>query len=302
VRVARVELRVYGALGDFLPPARRGAAFALDVHDRTSVKDAIEAAGVPHCEVFLVLADGEPAAFGATVRDGQRVAVYPHFDSVDIGELAAAGAPRPPLPRFVLDGHLGRLAAYLRALGFDVRHRRDADDAELAATAADEDRVLLTRDVGLLKRGAVRHGAWVRAVRPREQVDEVVRRFRLAPLARPFTRCLRCNTPLRDATPAEVAARVPPRVRARFDAFLACPDCARVFWRGTHHAHLVRTLDGMKAGTRPDHSVAAPLPRVRRPLVPASPGGGQSGRVPVSRGSAETAEGTAKRLLPPFHS
>jgi uncharacterized protein with PIN domain len=246
-RLMRVHVRLYGTLGDFVAPDRRGVGFDVELNGRRSVKDLIESVGVPHCEVHVVLVDGAGVEFEHVVAGGERMAVYPHFSEIDVGALPTAGAPPPSAPRFVLDGHLGRLAAYLRAAGYDVAHDRDADDAAIARRAADEGRVVLTRDVGLLKRSLVRHGAFVRATDPRKQLDEVVRRFRIADQARPFTRCLRCNTPLVALPKEQARDRVPPRVFERFEEFVECPTCGRAFWRGTHHAAL---LDVMSAAVR----------------------------------------------------
>jgi uncharacterized protein with PIN domain len=240
----RATVRLYGDLADFVAPARRGVAFEADVGGRRSVKDLIESVGVPHCEVGVVLVDGEGVLFDRVVEGRERIAVYPHFADIDVAGAVVAGDAPPAEPRFVLDGHLGRLAAYLRAMGFDVAHDRDADDAAIARVAAEEGRVVLTRDIGLLKRSLVRHGAFVRATNPRAQLAEVVRRFRIAGQARPFTRCLRCNTPLEALSKDAARERVPPRVFARFDEFVECPACGRAYWRGTHHDALSALLAG----------------------------------------------------------
>jgi uncharacterized protein with PIN domain len=239
---APATLRFYGELADFLPARRRGTAFEHEVGGRRSVKDLIESVGVPHCEVLVVLVDGESVPFDRVVTGGERIAVYPHFTDLDATGLATAGETLPLAPRFVLDGHLGRLAAYLRALGFDAARDRDADDATIARVAQDEDRVVLTRDARLLKRGAVRFGRFVRATAPREQVAEVVRAFRLSGRAAPFTRCLRCNVPFVDATREAVRGLVPERIREAFDEFRVCPACGGAFWRGTHHERLSQLL------------------------------------------------------------
>jgi len=245
-----VVVRFYGELGDFLDARRRGAAFECDLPAKRSVKDLIESLGVPHCEVFVVLVDDESAAFDRVIEGGERIAVYPEFSQFDAAGLATAREPSPTDGRFVLDGHLGRLAAYLRAGGFDVAHDRDAADDAIARVAADEDRVVLTRDVGLLKRSIVRHGRFVRATSPRDQLVEVVRRFRLADRAAPFTRCLRCNTPLAHVTKDDARDAVPPRILARFDEFSRCPTCRRVFWRGTHHARIAAVVEAATSEAR----------------------------------------------------
>jgi uncharacterized protein with PIN domain len=227
--MAQAQFRFYAELNDFLAAPRRFTSFGHDFPERSPVKDLIESFGVPHTEVDLILANGEPVDFGYRVQDGDRISVYPVFESFDI---AAAERLRPePLrePRFILDTHLGRLAAYLRMLGFDAAWSNDSGDAELARVSRDEHRILLTRDVGLLKRGAVTHGYFVRETDPRRQIAEAVSRFDLKRLIRPFTRCLRCNVPL-----------------VRVTGLLhRCPSCGRVFWEGSHHARMRRLIDDM---------------------------------------------------------
>jgi len=255
-----VVVRLYGALSDFVASSRRGVAFDCALGERRSVKDLLESIGVPHCEIAFVLVDGESVAFEHVVAGGERIAAYPYFSELDATGLVAAGPPLPTDGRFVLDGHLGRLAAYLRAAGFDVRHDRDADDESIARAGADEDRVVLTRDVGLLKRAIVRHGWFVRSTFPAEQLADVLRRFRLADSARPFTRCVRCNAPLVAATPDEARAAIPPRVAARFDEFSWCPSCGRTFWRGTHHARLAALIDAAISEARSRSTSPCPAP------------------------------------------
>lgn len=228
------RLRFHGTLQDFLPPTRREEPVTQGFHGNPAAKDVIEAAGVPHPEVARLRLDDRPARLADRLRDGARVEVFPYAD----GE-----APAPEPLRFVLDVHLGRLAAYLRMLGFDSAWSNAAEDAALAACAARERRLLLTRDVGLLKRSEVEWGYWPRGSDPRAQLREVSRRFGLPARATPFTRCVACNGALEDVAKAEVLARLPPRVAAGQDVFRRCAACGRVFWKGTHHARM-RALIG----------------------------------------------------------
>ena len=187
------EFRFYEELGDFLAPARRKRSFLHAFDGTPSVKDRIESLGVPHTEVDLILVDGEPVPFSHRLTGGERVAVYPMFERFELGE---ANRLRPaPLrePRFVLDVHLGRLASYLRLLGFDTLYRNDYEDEELQRISRAERRILLSRDTGLLKRSTVTHGAFLHATDPRRQLREVLDRFQLDGRIAPFTRCARCN-------------------------------------------------------------------------------------------------------------
>ncbi len=236
--MAEAFFRFYAELNDFLAPERRFAQFAYRFLDIATVKDRIESFGVPHTEVDLILVNGEPVDFSYRVQDGDRVSVYPVFEAFDI---AAIGRLRPaPLrePRFILDTHLGRLAAYLRMMGFDTVYRNRWADEELAKISLEARRILLTRDVGLLKRSAVTHGYFVRETDARRQLAEIVGRFDLARLAKPFSRCLHCNAALESVAKEDVRGQLPGRTAALYEEFRRCPVCRRVYWQGGHYRRM----------------------------------------------------------------
>ena len=145
-------------------------------------------------------------------------------------------------PRFVLDVHLGALARYLRLLGFDVLYRNDFDDAELAAVAHRQGRILLTRDRRLLDRKLVTQGLWIEETERRRQLFGVVERLGLRDRLRPFTRCLHCNAMLEPVAKDAVAHRLPPRIRREHDDFRICRTCDRVFWQGSHYRRMRRLI------------------------------------------------------------
>lgn len=241
--MCRARFRFYEELNDFLPPQRRKVEFEHEFHRRASVKDMIEALGVPHAEVELILADGESVGFDHIVRDGERVAVYPMFESLDVsGELRVRSEPLRAL-RFVLDTHLGTLARYLRLCGLDSLYRNDYADAELAEISAAEGRVLLTRDRDVLKRRIVTRGYWVRHDRPRDQLPEVIARFDLYHALAPFTRCPRCNGLLEDVDKAAIVDRLEPLTRRHYDRFRICADCGQIYWRGSHVQRIERLIE-----------------------------------------------------------
>ena len=241
--MVRAWFRFYAELNDFLAPDRRQIAFLHSVDQRASIKDVIESLGVPHTEIDLILVDGRSVDFSYLVRDGDRVSVYPVFEALDISPVALV-RPQPLREvRFVLDTHLGRLAAYLRLAGFDTICRPDLGDAELAGISLREQRILLTRDHGLLKRKVVTHGYFVRATRPADQLVEVLGRFDLVRSVAPFSRCLRCNGEIENAAPDLVWSRLPPRIRATHREFWRCRSCGRAYWKGSHYARLAGLLD-----------------------------------------------------------
>jgi sulfur carrier protein ThiS len=201
--MARARFRFYEELNDFLPPQRRKVSFDLAFDRRASIKDMIEALGVPHPEIELIVVNGESVGFDHLVRDGDRVAVYPVFEAIDVSNAVRLREQPLRRSRFVLDVQLGKLSRYLRLCGFDTLYRNDYDDADVATIAAEESRILLTRDRDVLKRRIVTHGYFVRSDRPRTQVGEVLRRFDLHDDVAPFTRCSRCNGPLHDIDKAQ---------------------------------------------------------------------------------------------------
>lgn len=250
-----VTVRFYGALNELVAPSLRGGDAAVPLGSPRAVKDLVESLGVPHVEVQFALVDGDVAGLGRVLRGGERVAVFPHLDRLPPPDGVASELPSDA-PRFLLDGHLGRLAAYLRALGIDAARDRDAADDAIAARADEEDRIVLSRDVGLLKRAAIRRGRLVRSTDPRAQLAEIVRRYGLAAHAAPFTRCLRCNVPFETADAADVRAAAPPRVLERHSQFRRCPRCGGLFWRGTHHGRIARVLESAVCVRRDDPPAA----------------------------------------------
>jgi uncharacterized protein with PIN domain len=229
--MAAAFFRFFAELNDLLPREWRGREVVHEFNEPASVKDRIEAHGVPHTEVQLIQVNGEPVGFERLLRDGDRVSVYPLM-----AILESPHSLRPPYPRgrFVLDQHLGRLAAYLRLLGLDCVHHSTFPDDEIVRVALAEARVVLTRDKRLLMRRVVAHGGFVHATDPFEQVPEVLHRFGAPELVAPFSRCMACNGVLRAVGREEVEDRLLPDTREYYREFRECPDCRRVYWDGSH--------------------------------------------------------------------
>ena len=246
--MAAAEFRFYEELNDFLTPARRRQAFEYDFAPHATVKNAVEALGVPHTEVELIIVNGESVDFSYRVAAGDRISVYPQFETFDITALLRVRARPLRNPRFIADAHLGALAKYLRAAGFDALYRNDYRDREVAAIAAAEHRIVLSRDRALLMHRDITHGCFVRAKRPLTQLEEVLARLDLFGAAAPFTRCLVCNAPLRSLPYADAASRVPPESAHCHDEFYTCDVCNRVYWEGSHTRRLGAVLAKVLAG------------------------------------------------------
>ena len=229
-----VTVRVPAELVFLLRPRDRPARERrLGFDPDATVGHVVQAAGVPLTEVGELRLDDVPTQAVARPGPGSEV------------EVTAVPRPQPVPPGgFLLDVGLGALARRLRLLGLDAAWSNDAEDADLAARAAIEERVLLTQDRGLLMRRGVR-GALVRGSRPDGQLADVLDRF--APEPAPLTRCTACGGRLEPVPKAEVADRLPPGTRRTYDDFSRCPACGRLYWRGAH-ARRIDQLLGRAAG------------------------------------------------------
>jgi uncharacterized protein with PIN domain len=234
-----VHFRFYEELNDFLPPERRKIEFVHQVTPDASIKDVIESLGVPHTEIDLILVNGESVDFSYQVQPDDYVSVYPVFESMDISPVTRLRPEPLRMVRFILDVHLGKLARYLRLLGFDTYYDTRYNDDEIIQMALQQHRIILTRDIGLLKNRIVTHGYWLRNTNPKAQIIEILDRFDLAKKSRPFTRCLECNgqialIDMKD----DLKSHIPSGVKEIQNEFYQCENCKRVYWQGTHYSKL----------------------------------------------------------------
>lgn len=229
------EIRFFEELNDFLPVERKKKWFTSHFNSRVSVKDLIESTGVPHPEVALIQVNSQSEGWDYIVRDRDKITVYPAFETFDISKLTQL--QRIPLlsTRFVLDVHLGRLASLLRIAGFDCLYRNDYQDSEIARISADENRILLTRDRGVLKRSIVTYAYYIRETNPRRQLEEVLKRFDLLDRLNPFSRCPICNDVPVPVEKRLLGCRIPEKTRAYHQEFRECHRCHKVFWKGSHY-------------------------------------------------------------------
>lgn len=244
--MATALIRFYAGLNAFLPRERRRKDWAYSFDDVVTVKHAVESLGVPHTEIELILANGRSVGFDYRLGDEDLISVYPPFLVLNVDELMQLRPPRPRPSRFLADNHLGRLVRYLRLLGVDTAYSNALDDPQLAQLAHDENRVLLTRDRGLLKRKLVSHGYCVLPDHPREQLKAVLERFDLYGELAPWSRCLRCNGVLRPVEKAAVVERLEPKTRLYFDEFHQCDACGQVYWQGSHYGELAQLVEEVR--------------------------------------------------------
>lgn len=241
--MATAEFRFYEELNDFLSPVRRKQVFRHSCAEHATVKNAIESLGVPHTEVELVVVNGRSVCFSHRVREGDRISVYPKFESLDVSSILRVREQPLRETRFVADAHLGGLAKYLRLLGFDTLYGNDCDDGDLARVSAAEHRILLTRDRDLLMHRVITHGCYLRARKPGEQLKEVLVRLDLFGAIRPFSRCLRCNGGLERIDKEALRPRLLETTLGIYDEFWACRGCDRIYWAGPHFRRLQEVVE-----------------------------------------------------------
>lgn len=248
VSTLQISIHFHGDLSDLLDrKSRRTGEVTLSIARRTSVKDAIESQGVPHVEIGMIAVQGIPCEWAKLITTEERVDVWGIADVEDLSHSWRVDQPDPHSFRFMLDVHLGRLATYLRLLGFDAAYDSiDPGDERLAARAQSESRILLSCDRGLLMRNQVHHGTLLRSRNSIEQTREILERYHLHKQTAPFTRCLACNGTLEVTEFAKIRDRIPPRVYRRCgddpDHYRVCGDCGRIYWEGTHTARMRRLL------------------------------------------------------------
>lgn len=238
-----LTIRFYEELNDFLPRKKKKRLYEVPDHGKRSVKDLIESQGVPHTEVDLILINGISVDFNQLVSGGDHISVYPVFEKFDISGLTKLKSRPLRRLRFILDVHLGKLAKYLRMLGFDTYYNNHYDDDEIAMLARIDNRVLLTRDIGLLKRRDVAKGYWLRSQRPKIQLEEILVHFDLFNNIHPLSRCMKCNGLIQTVKKEKISDKLLPDTLKYFNEFYQCKNCGKIYWKGSHFNKMIKYID-----------------------------------------------------------
>ena len=250
--MTQAEFNFHGALNFFLSRRQKHKPITHEVNRRASVKDMIESFGVPHPEIECIIINGESVGFEAIIQPNDVIHVYASSSETDLDSWVSLRAPYPNRPKFILDTHLGRLAAYLRMMGYDTLYRNDYPDDELAQVSHDETRILLTRDIGLLKRSPVIYGYYVREIHPQPRLVEISRRYHLVETMKPFAYCMSCNGQLKAVSEDDIAQQIKPEILEAYDRFHQCQSCEKIFWPGSHYVRMQELLDSVIAETSSD--------------------------------------------------
>jgi len=240
--IKEANIRFYEELNDFLTEEQRKKDLKLQFYNSPSVKDAIESFGIPHTEVDLILINGEPARFETRVKAGDRVSVYPKFESFDITKISRLRGRPLRKTRFILDVHLGKLARYLRLCGFDTLYNNQYEDHTIVEISSAENRIILTRDIGILKHAKVRHGYWLRSDQPQKQLQEVINRFDLKNQIQLFQRCMECNGKIRKVNKSKIRHQLLNGTQKYYHEFFQCSQCGKIYWKGSHHYKMMEFI------------------------------------------------------------
>lgn len=235
----RATFRFYEELNDFLPLDKKKAVFDYSFRGSPAVKDAIEAIGVPHVEINLIQVNDQTVDFRYHLKNNDFVSVYPVQRKIEGKEI-----------KFILDVHLGKLAKYLRMCGFDTAYQNDYNDKKIIEISLEENRIILTRDIGLLKAKSVSNGYFIRNQDSKTQLTEVLEYFDLYHAITPFIRCIKCNGKLEKIEKEKIIQQLEPLTQKYFDTFFRCTHCQSIFWEGSHFDRMssfINTIKNLKS-------------------------------------------------------
>jgi len=249
-----VHARFYAELNDHLPRDKQYRRYAISLSAPRLLAEVIQQEGVPLAEIDVILVNGSSVGAECLLRDGDSLSAHPVFETFDVTPLIRLRARPLRQVKFVLDVHLGKLATFLRMLGFDAVYSNAFTDEQLVTRSCCEGRVLLSRDRRLIAREELTRGYLVRDEEPLRQLQEVVERFDLRGSFAPFTRCLPCNALLVPVDKREVFDRLPAHVRGSFQEFSLCPLCRRVYWQGSHYEKMRAFVERLRTGKAPSDS------------------------------------------------
>jgi hypothetical protein len=238
----KVSIKFYGSLQDFFKN-KSSSKIEHKFLDSRSVKDLIESYNVPHTEVDVILVNNKSVDFSYLIKDGDSIKVYPPgylSERTDVKRLYKQVRGEP---KFICDVHLGTLARKLRKFGLDVRYDNSFSDETIAEISVKEKRIILTRDIGLLKRKEVRYGYFVRSEETDDQAKEILENFKLVKYIKPFTRCLDCGNKIKRISRKIVKTKLPDHTFEEGMIFFYCSNCDKIYWEGSH---VLRMWEGLK--------------------------------------------------------
>ena len=241
-----VYLRFFGELNQFFEKENQRVR-TIKYKDRQTIKDILEGIGVPHTEVYFLLKENQPISFNYLVENGDFISVYPIFRKINIESSQETLRKKFPYQiKFIADAHLGKLVNYLRILGFDTLYYNDYGDQFLAEKSAEENRILLTKDHGLLMRKKVKYGYYIRNDNPKKQLSEVIHRYDLKDYINKSSRCPKCNHLLESVSKEKIIERLEPKTKKYYNEFYICTNCDQIYWKGSHFEKIEKLINDIE--------------------------------------------------------
>lgn len=189
----------------------------------------------------------QPVNFSYLVKENDFFSVYPHFYNFKLPAGLKLRADYQGKPTFILDVHLGKLAKYLRRFNFDTAYRNDYQDQEIVEIANEKKRIILSRDLGLLKRKEVEWALFISSDSPQKQLEEVFNRYDLFQYYDGVkSRCTDCNHKLIQVKKDKIISRLEPKTKKYFNDFKICPNCNKIYWKGSHYKKTEELIKKLK--------------------------------------------------------
>lgn len=206
---------------------------------RSSIKDIVESFGIPHTEIGCLLKNNKELNFEYIPVKGDFIKVRGVTPPLNVKLKTKLRPVNFDQLKFIADVNIGKAAVLLRALGFDTLWEDRLDDGYIAILAESEKRIVLTRDIDLLKRKSIVYGMFVDSMEPFEQTKLIVERFGLNPPYDLFSRCTRCNSILQSVSKEDIIDRLLPKTKIYYNSFFICPGCEKIYWAGSHREKII---------------------------------------------------------------
>jgi len=234
----QVQFRFYEELNNLLPEEMRKGWIETSAEPGTTVGLKISSLGIPLDEVDLILVNQQPESFDYLLQEGDRVSVYPVFETFDISSVSKLRDKPLRSPAFICDVHLGRLSKYLRMLGFDTLYSNQYTPDKMIEISNHQHKIILSRSMKLITDKRVTHAFWISSANPTEQLHVLIDKLNLATLVNPLSRCLHCNKLLENVEKQQIIDRLEERTIKHFTEFFRCPVCDHIYWKGSHYEHM----------------------------------------------------------------
>lgn len=239
----QVSFRFYEELNNYLPEEMQKVWVENRIETQASIGEIIQSLGIPLDDIDLILVNQQSKGFEYFLHDGDRISIYPVFESFDISEMNRLRERLLRNPKFICDVHLGRLCKYLRMLGWDTLYSNEYTPEEMIERSLQEKRILLSRSIHLIRHQGLTHAWWVRSSNPLEQLNDLVTRLDLSKQADPLTRCLNCNSMLVEVNKMEIMDRLEDRTAKYYSEFFVCRTCDQIYWKGSHYESMVKFIE-----------------------------------------------------------